>query len=195
MLLNGLVNFYNELRLDNNSFLHEYYKKNKYLLTDEEDDEELDNEDNKNIENFNSKIRSSKTFVLNEESKIIESRNTGSELKRASTMNIDINKPTASNTNSIVENKKSAGKKPELPANINESFKSYYDTVEKIIYYLLKIYELNENNGWTLIETKEDCTVHTKIDSETGLTISRGETVIEKDRESVNFYKINKSCK
>lgn len=189
MLLNGFVNFYNELRLDYSSFLHEYYKKNKYLLTDEEDDEELDNEENKHSENTNSKIRSSKTFVLSEDSKLIESKNTVSELKRASTMNIDNNKPNATNTNSTntAEIKKSVGKKPELPPNISESFKSYYDEVEKVINYLLKIYELNETNGWTLIDTKDDCTIHTKIDADTGLTISRGETVIEKDRETVNL--------
>lgn len=45
----------------------------------------------------------------------------------------------------------------------------------------LKIFFL----GWTLIDTKDDCTIHTKIDADTGLTISRGETTIEKDRESV----------
>ncbi len=40
-LLNGLINFYHELKMDRSSFLNEYYRKNKHLLTDEEEEEDL----------------------------------------------------------------------------------------------------------------------------------------------------------
>lgn len=40
-LLSGLLNFYHEIKMDRCSFLNEYYKKNKHLLTDEEDDDEI----------------------------------------------------------------------------------------------------------------------------------------------------------
>lgn len=40
-LLSGLLNFYHELKMDRSSFLNDYYRKNKHLLTDEEDDDEM----------------------------------------------------------------------------------------------------------------------------------------------------------
>ena len=69
MMLNGFNNFYNELKLDTTSFLHDYYKKNKYLLTDEEDDEEVDNDERQSEIIPLHKDRSTKTIQLSEETK------------------------------------------------------------------------------------------------------------------------------
>ena len=54
--------------------------------------------------------------------------------------------------------------------------------------------KLNQKNNkffiklaWNLVDTKDSCTIHAKIDPDTGLTISRGETTIEKDRDTVIY--------
>ena len=190
MMLNGLSNFYNELKIDTTSFLHEYYKKNKYLLTDEEDDEELDNDDNKSEIIPIHKERLSKNVTSFEETKRIS---TNPPMKMGSSI-----VPNDNNTNNNVSEIKSKAKKPILPANASDAMKGYYEQVEKVIDFIVKSYELTDANGinsqcyllnlnlgWNLIDTKDDCTIHTKIDAETGLTISRGETKIEKDRDTV----------
>ena len=119
-----MTNFYHELRIDSSSFLLEYYKKNKYLLTDEEDEEEGENEENKNLEIPSKKERLSKQGTLTEENKV-------------SLMNgaIKLKEPS------------SKAKKPILPANITDALKTYYESVEKTVQTLLKLYELNETNG------------------------------------------------
>lgn len=123
------------MRLDNTSFLHEYYKKNKYLLTDEEDDEELDSEEPKNFgDNHNTKLRSSHTINLEEK----KNNSFTKDIKRASTINVE-SKPIAAGP---------IAKKPILPSNISDSHKAYYESVEKVTDFLLKIYELNETNGF-----------------------------------------------
>lgn len=143
MLLNGLTNFFNELRIDSNSFLHDYYKKNKYLLADEEDDEEMDNEEEKQLDNNNSfiKFKNSKTFHLLDENK----RNsvTTNPLKKMASVNIPENKNK--------EKELSKAKKPILPQNISDSQKSYYNSVDKVFETLLKNYELNDSNGKNII--------------------------------------------
>lgn len=53
--------------------------------------------------------------------------------------------------------------------------------------FLFLRYNKKKLVGWTLIDTKDDCNIHTKNDAESRLTISRGETTIEKDRESVKI--------
>lgn len=195
MMLNGLTNFYNELKIDTTSFLHEYYKKNKYLLTDEEDEDELDNDDNKS-EIISYKERASKMITPSEETK----RNSANTPMKMGSSIVPNESTNNNNSNSNVSESKSKAKKPILPTNVSDAMKGYYEQVEKVIDFLVKTYELTDANGiflqkfnqyiffnlgWNLIDTKDDCTIHTKIDAETGLTISRGETKIEKDRDTV----------
>jgi hypothetical protein len=142
MMLNGFNNFYNELKLDTTSFLHDYYKKNKYLLTDEEDDEEVDNDERQSEIIPLHKDRSTKTIQLSEETK---STSSNGPIK-ITNINNKNNNNNGSNSNNVSEIK-TKGKKPILPANATEAHKSYYEIVEKVIYSLLKMYELNETNG------------------------------------------------
>lgn len=138
-MLNGLCNFHIELKIDTTSFLHDYYKKNKHLLTDEEDDDELDVDDNKSTDLTT--LRQSKTFALDEKA---SSKNTLN--KMSSTIISDGgNKTNAAASPSEIKNK---GKKPILPENCSPAIKSYYESVEKVIYdIILKSYELTDVNG------------------------------------------------
>ena len=142
MMLNGLSNFYNELKIDTTSFLHEYYKKNKYLLTDEEDDEEVDNDDTKSEIIPIHKERLSKNVPPSEETK----RNS-TPMKMGSSIvpNESIN--NNNNNNKNVSEIKSKAKKPILPANASDAMKGYYEQVEKVIDFLVKTYELTDANG------------------------------------------------
>lgn len=139
-MLNGLYNFYAELKIDTTSFLHDYYKKNKYLLTDEEDDDELDNDDNKS---GIVPIRASKTLNLDD----TKSASNAPLTKQGSSII-----PSNGNNQSSINPSPSAegkpkGKRPVLPANCSDAMKSYYETVEKVIDLIVKSYELTEANG------------------------------------------------
>lgn len=172
LLLTGLINYYNELRLDTNSFLNEYYKKNKYLLTDEEEDEDLLEDDKKKDNTNRLSEKSLKYPNLLQDSKSLSQKIVNEEEGKKENIEPIINK-------TIV-------KKPVLPANLSDSYKEYYNSVEKCFEQLIKEASL-EQNSWNFIETKEECSIHTRQDNSSGFTWARGEIIIEKDKETVKI--------